>query len=67
VSALMHYGKDFGGNDNISKFRMNLLQSDFHFERLDSLSGFRNTHLNIYKYSKDYSIVKETVTPDSTQ
>ena len=59
VSALMNYGENFG--DNISNFKMNMLQSDFHFERLDSLSGFRNSHLNIYKYSKDYTIVKETV------
>jgi LysM repeat protein len=59
ISALIHYGEDFG--ENISNFRMNMLQSDFHFERLDTLSGFRNTHLDIYKYDKDYSIVKETV------
>jgi ABC-type branched-subunit amino acid transport system substrate-binding protein len=36
VSALMKYGENFG--DNISNFRMNMLQSDFHFERLDALS-----------------------------
>ena len=57
MSVMKKYGKDFGGC--IPAFRLPMLQSDFHFNRIDPYSGFMNTHLDIYKYSKDYTIVKE--------
>lgn len=57
VSAMKKYGKDFG--QCISDFRLPLLQSDFRFGQVDPYSGYMNTHLDIYRYSKDYSIVKE--------
>ena len=50
VSAMMKYGKDFGRC--IPAFRLPVLQSDFHFNRIDPNSGFMNIHLDIYKYSK---------------
>ena len=58
LSALKKYGENF--NNCISNFRMNMLHSDFHFVRIDPESGFRNSQFDIYKYGKDYSIVKET-------
>ena len=58
MSAMKKYGKDFGRC--IPFFRMHLLQSDFCFEKVDPLSGFKNTHLDIYKYEKNYLITKET-------
>lgn len=57
VSALMKYGKGFGCC--IKDFNMPMLQSGFHFEKSDTFSGYMNTHLDIYKYGKDYSITKE--------
>jgi hypothetical protein len=57
VSALKKYGKDFGRC--IPDFRLPTLQSDFLFNRIDGGGGFMNTHFEIYKYGKDYSIVKE--------
>jgi len=59
MSVLTKYGKDFGRC--IPFFRMPTLQSDFHFEKIDPLSGYKNTHLDIYKYGKDYLITKESV------
>ena len=59
VSALKKYGRNFG--NNLSDFRLNLIQSDFRFERIDPDSGFRNTNFKIYRYTRDYSIVRETV------
>jgi len=59
VSALRKYGRNFGYF--IPNFRMPLLQSDFHFNRMDANSGLINTYFDIYKYGKDYAIVKETV------
>ena len=57
VSALKKYGKDFGSC--IPDFRLPLLQSDFCFRKPDTYCGYMNTHLDIYRYSKDYLIVKE--------
>ena len=57
LSVMKKYGKGFG--NCIPSFRLQMLQSDFHFNRINPYSGFMNTHLDIYKYSKDYTIVKE--------
>ena len=58
LSALKKYGKGFG--PCISNFRLPTLQSDFRFNKTDLYGGYLNTHLDIYRYSKDYSIVKES-------
>lgn len=57
VSAVKKYGKDFGRC--IPYFRMPVLQSDFRFEKVDPLSGYKNTNFDIYKYGKDYTITKD--------
>jgi len=57
VSVLKKYGKEFARC--IPNFRMPMLQSDFLFNRIEVNSGYTNTHFDIYKYSKGYSIVKE--------
>ena len=57
MSVIQKFGKDFG--QCIPFFKMPLLQSDFRFEKIDPFSGFKNVHLDIYKYGKDYSIRKE--------
>jgi len=57
VSVIKKYGKDFG--NCIPAFRMQMLQSGFIFNKIDSYSGLINTHLDIYKYGKDYTIIKE--------
>ena len=57
VSAMKKYGKGFGYC--IQDFRLPLLHSDFHFGKTEPYSGYMNTYLGLYKYSKDYSIVKE--------
>ena len=57
LSALKKYGREFGRC--IPFFRLPALQSDFHFNRIDPDSGFMNTHFDIYRYCKDYTIVKE--------
>jgi LysM repeat protein len=56
-TAMQKYGKGFGRCMPV--FRLPMLQSDFHFEQVDPLSGYKNTHLDIYKYGKDYTITKE--------
>jgi len=59
MSVMKKYGKDFG--DCIPFFRMPTQQSDFRFEKINPFSGYKNTNLDIYKYGKDYSIMKEKV------
>jgi hypothetical protein len=59
ASIMKKYGKDFGRC--IPGFRLPMLQSDFHFNRMDFYGGFINTHLDIYRYGKDYAITKEAV------
>ncbi|MDR0384925.1 MAG: ABC transporter substrate-binding protein, partial [Prevotellaceae bacterium] len=57
ASAMARYGKEFGYC--IPRFHLPLLQSDFHFIKVDPFSGYINTHLDIFRYTKDYTIVKE--------
>ncbi len=59
VSAMRKYGKSFG--HCTPNFQMPMLQSDFHFEKIDPFSGYKNTHLDIYKYGKDYTVTKESL------
>ncbi|MDR2038205.1 MAG: LysM peptidoglycan-binding domain-containing protein [Bacteroidales bacterium] len=58
-SAIQKYGKGFGYC--IPQFRLPTLQSDFHFTKIDPFSGYMNTHMDIYRYTKDYTVVKEDV------
>ncbi len=57
LSAVQKYGKGFGSC--LPNFRLPMLQSDFHFTKTTPFSGYMNTCLEIYKYTKDYTIVKE--------
>jgi ABC-type branched-subunit amino acid transport system substrate-binding protein len=57
ISLMMKYGKDFGRC--ILDFRLPMLQSGFRFGKIDPESGYINTHLDIYRYGKDYTIVRE--------
>jgi LysM repeat protein/ABC-type branched-subunit amino acid transport system substrate-binding protein len=56
-SAMQQYGKNFG--HCIRYFKLPTLQSDFHFTRVSPEGGHHNTHLDIYRYTKTYSVVKE--------
>ncbi|MDR1672877.1 MAG: LysM peptidoglycan-binding domain-containing protein [Bacteroidales bacterium] len=56
-SAMQQYGKNFGYC--ISHFNLPMLQSDFHFTKVNFESGHRNTRQDVYHYTKTYSIMKE--------
>ncbi|GHT22492.1 hypothetical protein FACS189430_04360 [Bacteroidia bacterium] len=60
-SAVKLYGKDFG--QCVSHFRLPALQSDFHFTKV-SPGGHINSNLNIYRYTKNYKVVKEKKSED---
>ena len=55
VSALKKYGENLG--NCLPDFQMEMPQSNFRFERLDNQSGYRNTHFDIYWYTRDYTIL----------
>lgn len=61
ASALQKYGRGFGSC--IPIFRLPLLQSDFRFTKTDPYSGYMNTHLDIYRYTRDYTVTKENIDP----
>ncbi|MDR1865949.1 MAG: LysM peptidoglycan-binding domain-containing protein [Bacteroidales bacterium] len=56
-SAMRQYGKEFG--HCISQFRLPTLQSDFHFTKVHPSGGYMNTNLNIYRYTRSYTVVRE--------
>jgi LysM repeat protein len=56
LSAMKKYGADF--QYCLPNFNMELLQSNYHFERINSLSGFENQSVYLIKYTKDYDILK---------
>ncbi len=57
ASAMKMYGKGFGFC--IPDFRQPGLQSDFRFRKVNPFGGYLNTHLELYKYTKDYTVVKD--------
>ncbi len=59
ASAMQQYGKGFGRC--IPKFHQPGIQSDFRFVKIDPLSGYLNTHFDIYRYTRDYTVVKENI------
>jgi LysM repeat protein len=56
VSAIRELGRDL---ENLNNFDINTLQSDFRFQRFDAESGYRNTNFKIYRYTRNYSIIRE--------
>ncbi len=59
ASAMKQYGKGFGYC--IPNYYLPMLQSDFQFHKIDPYSGYMNTHLDIYRYTKEYTVVKENI------
>jgi LysM repeat protein/ABC-type branched-subunit amino acid transport system substrate-binding protein len=57
LSAMKQYGVDF--QFCLPNHNVELLQSNYHFERLNSTSGFENQSVYIIQYTKDYDIRKE--------
>ncbi len=56
LTALMQYGDDF--TDNLSKIKVNTLQSNYIFKTNTDNNGFENTFVNIYKM-QDYKYISK--------
>lgn len=56
LSALAKYGPNFEGC--LSNYKVDLIQSDFHFAPSSNGAGTMNNSVNIVRYNKDYTITK---------
>lgn len=56
LNALKSFGPDF--TTCLPYMKINLVQSDFMFRKLNKEGGFENHGLSIIRFNKDYSIVK---------
>lgn len=56
LNALKSFGPDF--TTCLPYMKINLVQSDFMFRKLNEEGGFENHGLSIIRFNKDYSIVK---------
>jgi LysM repeat protein len=59
LSAMKQYGVDF--QYCLPNHNVELLQSNYHFERVSSTSGFENQSVYIIQYTRDYEIQKERI------
>lgn len=58
LTAMRNYGLDF--QFCIENHSINLLQSDYIFNRLNGLSGFENQSVYMLRYNKDFEISKKS-------
>lgn len=63
LSAMKRFGPDF--KFCISHHKVSLLQSEFDFKQINSISGFENRAVYMIKYNKNFEIQKVNVTSGS--
>jgi hypothetical protein len=59
LNAMNFYGKNF--EDCLPYFHMNLVQGNYHFEKVSQFGGFMNKGVSVIDYHRDYSVHRERV------
>ncbi|MFP4556004.1 MAG: LysM peptidoglycan-binding domain-containing protein [Bacteroidales bacterium] len=63
MTAMRNYGPDF--QFCISNHNVELLQSNYRFKKINTLSGFENQSVYMLRYKKDFEITKNACKKDS--
>ncbi len=59
LNALNFYGKDF--NACIPYLHVNLVQGNYHFDKVSAFGGFMNKGVSVIDYQRDYTVRRERV------
>ena len=59
LNALNFYGKDF--NACIPYLHVNLVQGNYHFEKVSPFGGYMNKGVSVIDYQRDYTVRRERV------
>lgn len=59
LNAMNYFGKDF--QDCLPYFHVNLVQGNYHFEKVSQFGGFMNKGVSVIDYHRDYTVHRERV------
>lgn len=59
LNALSYYGKDFG--TCLPYLQINLVQGNFHFEKVSQFGGYMNQGVSVISYSRNYEVRRTRV------
>ncbi len=59
LNALYYYGKDFQGC--LPYIHANLVQGNYHFEKISESGGYMNKGVSVISYARDYEVKRERV------
>lgn len=59
LKAISGFGKDF--TDCLSYFHADLIQGNYHFEKISQFGGYMNQGVSVISYTRDYEVKRERV------
>ncbi len=59
LNALKNYGKDF--RDCLPYLQVDLVQGNYHFEKVSSLGGYINQGVSVISYERNFDVVRKRV------
>lgn len=59
LNALKYFGKDF--EECLPYFHVNLVQGNYHFEKVSQFGGYMNQGVSVISYSRDYEVERKRV------
>lgn len=59
LNAFIYYGKNF--RDCLPYFHVNLIQGNYHFEKMAQFSGFMNKGVSVISFQRDYTVKRSRI------
>lgn len=59
LNALKYFGKDF--NECLPYLHVNLVQGNYHFEKVSQFGGYMNKGVSVVSYTRDYEVERKRV------
>lgn len=59
LNALNHFGKDF--EECLPYLHINLVQGNYHFEKVSQFGGYMNQGVSVISYSRDYEVKRTRI------
>jgi len=59
LNALKYFGKDF--DDCLPYFHQNLVQGNYHFEKVSQFGGYMNEGVSVISYNRNYEVIRNRI------
>ena len=59
LSALKNFGRNF--DECLPYFHLNLVQGNYHFEKVSQFGGYMNQGVSVISYSRDYEVKRDRI------